>query len=173
MPDSIVRPVPLPAESAIAALFRSASFSDAFMARLPPSPVPHDLGALAHAAFGRPPAWVSALMHVRDGVMGRFGVKTAGEMRRDAQASGGPHIDFFKVIARYPDELIVGEDDRHLDFRASLLLRPAPGGATQELVVTTVVHCHNLLGRLYIRAIAPFHRIIVRASLARAAASRR
>jgi Protein of unknown function (DUF2867) len=37
------------------------------------------------------------------------------------------------------------------------------GGQTR-----TVAHCHNLLGRTYMAAIAPFHRIIVRANLERA-----
>jgi len=31
------------------------------------------------------------------------------------------------------------------------------------------VHCHNRLGRLYILVIAPFHRLVVQASLRRAA----
>jgi hypothetical protein len=37
----------------------------------------------------------------------------------------------------------------------------------RELVVTTVVHCHNRLGRAYLAAIAPFHRTILRANLHR------
>jgi hypothetical protein len=32
------------------------------------------------------------------------------------------------------------------------------------------VHCHNRLGRFYIFVIAPFHRLVVKASLRRAAA---
>jgi hypothetical protein len=31
------------------------------------------------------------------------------------------------------------------------------------------VHCHNRLGRIYITLIAPFHRLVVEASLRRAA----
>jgi hypothetical protein len=30
------------------------------------------------------------------------------------------------------------------------------------------VHCHNRLGRTYLAVIAPFHRVIVRATLERA-----
>jgi Protein of unknown function (DUF2867) len=36
-------------------------------------------------------------------------------------------------------------------------------------VVSTVVHCHNRLGRTYITLIAPFHRRVVEAGLRRAA----
>jgi len=64
----------------------------------------------------------------------------------------------------------LGEDDKHLDFRLSVLrspdLSPTLGG---QLTVSTVVHCHNLLGRAYILVIAPFHRLVVKASLRRAA----
>jgi hypothetical protein len=37
------------------------------------------------------------------------------------------------------------------------------------LTLSTVVHCHNALGRTYIRVIAPFHRLIVKSCLRRAA----
>jgi hypothetical protein len=37
------------------------------------------------------------------------------------------------------------------------------------VVLTTVVHCHNLFGRIYLRVISPFHRLVVRSNLARAA----
>jgi len=60
----------------------------------------------------------------------------------------------------------MGGDDRHLDFRVGVLVRPdAQGG--RELVVVTVVHCHNRLGRTYLAVIAPFHRTILRANLQR------
>ena len=67
-------------------------------------------------------------------------------------------------------EIVVGEDDRHLDFRASFLVSPAgaPAGGAQ-LTASTVVHCHNLLGRTYLFISAPFHRLVVKASLRRAA----
>jgi Protein of unknown function (DUF2867) len=47
--------------------------------------------------------------------------------------------------------------------------RPGAGNGATSVVVSTVVHCHNLLGRLYIFVIAPFHRLVVKAGLRRAA----
>jgi hypothetical protein len=62
----------------------------------------------------------------------------------------------------------MGENDRHLDFRVAVLVRTdAQGG--RELIVVTVVHCHNRLGRTYLAVIAPFHRTILRANLERTA----
>ena len=60
---------------------------------------------------------------------------------------------------------------KHLDFRLSVLHEtlPAVDGSASQVVLSTVVHCHNRLGRLYILLIAPFHRAIVQATLRRAA----
>ncbi|NYY80635.1 hypothetical protein DMH27_17780 [Raoultella planticola] len=38
------------------------------------------------------------------------------------------------------------------------------------MVLASVVRCHNRTGKLYITLIAPFHRLVVRAMLKRAAA---
>lgn len=70
------------------------------------------------------------------------------------------------MLSQSANELILGEEDRHLDFRGAALVRA--GADRRELVVVTVVHCHNALGRGYLLAIGPFHRAIVKASLARA-----
>ncbi len=35
--------------------------------------------------------------------------------------------------------------------------------------MTTAVRCHNLFGRVYLFVISPFHRLVVRSVLARAA----
>lgn len=76
----------------------------------------------------------------------------------------GDVIGFFPVLAKHDREIILGADDRHLDFRAVVLLRTQPDGQ-RELVAVTVVHCRNLLGRLYLATIAPFHRAVVRSNL--------
>jgi hypothetical protein len=77
-------------------------------------------------------------------------------------------IGFFPVLSKSAGELVMGEDDRHLDFRLAVLLRAGAAG-DRELVVVTVVHCHNWLGRTYLKVIAPFHRLIALASLEQAA----
>jgi Protein of unknown function (DUF2867) len=50
-----------------------------------------------------------------------------------------------------------------------LLLRPRPDGSGDELVATSVVRCHNALGRVYLALIARFHRLVVISNLSRAA----
>ena len=162
------RQVPLPAESRIAVLFPGAQLADAYAVALPPSAT-RDITALARAVLGSPAPWARSLMCVRDAVMTSFGVKTSAQIAAEAQADGTERISFFPLQSRSERELVVGEDDRHLNFRASVLLRPRGDGSGDELVATTVVHCHNALGRIYLLVISPFHRLIVRSNLRRAA----
>jgi hypothetical protein len=67
----------------------------------------------------------------------------------------------------------LGEDDKHLDFRISVLrqMRTISSGPAPYLIVSTVVRCHNGLGRLYLAAVGPIHRVIFPAMLRRAASA--
>jgi hypothetical protein len=113
---------------------------------------------LARAGFERPAGWIRALTRVRDAVMATVGVKSSRAIGA-AAAARGPVIGYFPLLSKSAGELVVGEDDRHLDFRVAILLRTGAAGG-RELVVVTVVHCHNRLGRTYLAVIAPFHRAI-------------
>jgi hypothetical protein len=157
------RKVPFPAESYIARLAADANLADSYAITLPPDATA-DIDALASAALNRPPSWLRALMAIRDTAVARLGLKTSRRIRTQA---GTDRIGFFPVHARSERELVLGEDDKHLDFRVSVLRRPCPGG--DELVMSTVAHCNNRLGRCYLAVILPFHKLVVRASLRRAA----
>lgn len=159
----LVRP---PAESAIADWFIGADLVDAYAITLPDG-ASHDIDALAREALEHPPAWFRALLRLRDAVVSAGGVKSSRRIRHDAESEGRATVAFFPVLARSERELVLGEDDRHLDFRASALVRVATDDETRELVMTTAVRCHNLPGRLYLMTIAPFHRLIVRRNLDR------
>ena len=80
-------------------------------------------------------------------------------------------MGIFRIYETRPHEIVLGEDDKHLDFRLSVLHEVLPAVGAAQVVLSTVVHCHNRLGRLYILLIAPFHRTIVKATLRRAARS--
>jgi Protein of unknown function (DUF2867) len=160
------RAVPMPSNSVLAPLYAGADLLDAYAIRLPAG-ASDDLEALARAGFERQAWWIRALTRVRDVVMATVGVKSSRAVGL-AAAARGPVIGFFPVLSKNATELVVGEDDRHLDFRVTIQLR-ADAVNGRELVVGTVVHCHNRLGRIYLATIAPFHRVIARASLERAA----
>jgi hypothetical protein len=90
------------------------------------------------------------------------GLSCSGIMARGLQVIG-----YLPLLSKSAGELVMGGDDRHLDFRVAILLRTGAAGG-RELVVVTVVHCHNRLGRTYLAVIAPFHRTILLANLERA-----
>lgn len=160
--------VPAPTDSALASLYSGAHLLDAYAIALP-ADATDDIDALTRAVLAQPAGWIRALMRVRDAVMRVVGVKSSREIAAADRARGGEQIGFFPVRSRAGGELVVGEDDRHLDFRSSIMVRGAAAGEGRELIATTVVHCHNRLGRFYLTVIAPFHRAIVRANLNRAA----
>ena len=109
-------------------------------------------------------------MTVRDALVAGLGLKTTKQLESLAVKDKASRVGIFKIYSTSQTEIVLGEDDKHLNFRLSVLCdgQPSPTG-TGHLTVSTVVHCHNRLGRLYIRLIAPFHRLVVQASLRRAA----
>ncbi len=80
-------------------------------------------------------------------------------------SSSQPSIGFFPVISRSAEKLVLGVDDRHLDFRLVVEVSEL-GEGVQEVVASTVVKTHNPFGRTYLEIIKPFHRMIVPAMLA-------
>ncbi|MFP3688083.1 MULTISPECIES: DUF2867 domain-containing protein [Burkholderia] len=153
-----------PQNSCIVGQFRNANLLDCYAIYLPPG-TPSDMRALATTMFESPPTWFRALMLIRDTAIGVFGVKTSNQMRLITPLKHT--IEFFPVQSEDQDEIVLGEDDIHLDFRFSLLRQQTSKG--QHLYATTVVHCHGRLGRTYLAVIEPFHHLVVRSSLARLA----
>jgi len=155
-----IREVELPVASRLSPSYGQADFADAFSVNLPETASP-DAEALARHIFTQQAGWIGILLGFRDIVVRPFGLKRAAEL----QAQGGDRINIFRVFERHADEIILGEDDTHLDFRVSVLVQPASQGRSAGLTVTTLVFYNRPLGRAYIALIAPFHRMVVRGSL--------
>ena len=122
------------------ALLPGWQFADTFAIPAPPG---LDAIGAAERAFARRPAWIVALMRLRNRLGRVVGLKPA-------EGEGVP----FPVIRQSPEEVLLGFDDRHLDFRVAVVLRS--GRAS----ITTIVRWHNVGGRIYLCAIMPFHRAI-------------
>ena len=164
-----VTAVSLPQESGVANVYASANLADAYSIELP-SGASTNPELLARFIFSHQAPWISSLISVRDAIVGRFGLKTAKQLISLGAESKTGRVGIFKIYGTCPTEIVLGEDDKHLDFRLSVLCsnQPSPGGKRQ-LTLSTVVHCHNGLGRLYVLVIAPFHRLVVQSSLRSAA----
>lgn len=116
-----------------------------------------DIDAVA-AAFGQSgPRWVDHLMALRDRIVALVGLKTANSIDEN---DGRERVGMFSVLGRRADEILLGEDDSHLNFRISITLEPL-GECDKRIGVTTAVKIHNRLGRCYFFFVKPAHRIIV------------
>ena len=120
------------------------------------------------AFFSSGPKWVEKLFALRNNIVAGLGLKTAGDMSEREQklanfkCEPNEQMGLFKVFAKTAHEVILGEDDKHLNFRVSLLLQPIDNDTTKKaLTISTTVVFHNGLGRLYFLPVRPFHKLIV------------
>lgn len=112
------------------------------------------------------------LFAIRNKVVVLFGLKTSGQMRDSQKLSDhfkcepGEQRGLFRVFDKTEDEVVLGEDDKHLNFRVSLFLDRIPDDTGKKsLTITTTVKFNNLLGRVYFMIVRPFHKLIVPAML--------
>lgn len=117
----------------------------------------------AQLALGQSPAWVRFVLDLRNRLVAPFGLKAA-EMKLGHAGSVGA----FPIVSERDEQVVLGFDDRHLDFRIVIDVTSA-GAAGSRVSVTTLVDRHNAFGRLYILAVTPFHRLIVKTTLRRLA----
>jgi hypothetical protein len=132
------------------------------------------LFSLYAAALDHLPRTFKHLLVLRSILVKPFGI--AGVSHRDLTApidtsrayTVGEKIWRWTIYGQYPDELITGANDKHLDFRVSLFR--ADG---KRVVLSTAVMTHNTFGRAYLTAILPFHRFGVAQLLTNAATAGR
>lgn len=105
------------------------------------------------------PRWVNDLMWLRDQIVGPLGLKTL-ESAKNIQSK----IGMFPVLKETPSRVIMGMDDRHLDFRIIVDVENR-GNEKQTVSLSTIIQRKNTFGRFYLFVITPFHRRIVRAGL--------
>ena len=108
------------------------------------------------------PFYVTALMAVRNAIVSVVGLKTGSKRHPDTD-----YVGFFPVISQTAEQVVVGMDDRHLDFRCVVDLANSALGV--DVSLTTVIDRHNWLGHCYLFVVRPFHRHIIKSSLRRMA----
>ena len=123
--------------------------------------------------ISKTPAWINFLMATRNRVVSLFGLKNLGhlgDLQKTKAASDywiGDRIGIFTLLSNTDNEVIMGDSDKHLDVKVSICKLVQNG--KESVASTTVVHIHNLLGRVYMLFVIPLHKLIVPAVLVRAA----
>ncbi|MEK8053056.1 DUF2867 domain-containing protein [Ideonella sp. DXS22W] len=172
MTPTPVQACAVPADSAIARLLPGAFFHDAWQVA-----VDHpERTAIEHlmTTLAATPRWVDVAMRLRNRVVVCFGLKNLGDLglrpthgQQPLSQHPGDRVGIFTLRSRSDDEVLVEDDDKHLHVVLSVRRLPADATQPARIVLTTVVHLHNLLGRLYMLPVAPMHRLIAPAVLAR------
>ena len=130
---------------------RFIDWSDSYAVGTPSGQRRRDPQEWADAIFrSSPPLQVRMLFGLRELL-----VRTVGIER------GGRHV--FTTVARTDHEVLLGADQGHLGFRASVLVE------VDRVVLSTVVELRNRRGRAYFALVRRIHPLVVRRMLARAA----
>lgn len=128
--------------------------------------------ALGKTFFASGPKWVEELFAVRNKIVAKFGLKTSGNSSDRQQqldnfkCEKGERLGLFKVFDKTDNEVVLGEDDKHLNFRVSLFLKDHKTDLEKrEIIISTTVEFKNWFGPVYFIPVRPFHKIIVPAIL--------
>jgi len=76
----------------------------------------------------------------------------------------GEQIVIFTVASRTHNEIVLEDEDKHLNFRIYNIIKHNDDG-TLSYHNSTVVHYNNVWGRIYFFFVRPFHTLIVLASM--------
>jgi len=133
-----------------------------------------DMRVLANHILNADIRWMRALLTMRDRLTGLLGMKATDELALEQshlplnQREVGDRLEFFKIYMVADNEIILGEDDWHQDFRLSVFRKT---GSTPRVYASTCCKRHNLAGHAYLALILPFHKLIARSVLNRAVVS--
>ncbi len=125
----------------------------------------HSLQEIVQTILTTKQRWIVYLFQLRNWLVKTLGLKTDIPADHNDRFAVGGYVGFFQIYELLPDEVILGGDDSHLDFRLSVHKTDA---AEHNIKVTTLVHFHNRLGKVYMAIVAPFHRMIVKSMVAQA-----
>lgn len=161
----------LPSASHIASTVPGADFADCYQFA-DPDPQASALETYL-TLVARTPGWMNALMALRNRVVAWAGLKHLGSMAASDVAKParayrlGDRVGIFGLQYADPQEVILVDDDKHLRVQVSLCKHVVSGQAVVS--VSTVVHIHNRLGRVYMSVVGPVHSLIVPRMLAQVA----
>lgn len=163
-----------PSSSRLSGRLAEAQYHDSYEA---PLARPHlKMHEIYIALLGHLPWWAGALIILRNAVVAPFGLHAesmAGVWRpalKDRYQSGDKIVRFW-LYKQDERKIVAGRDDRHLDFRVSVLRANEEG--IEKVILSTLVITHNAFGRLYLGLVRPFHRYGLRRLMAQAVAQGR
>ncbi|NJO43699.1 MAG: DUF2867 domain-containing protein [Cyanobacteria bacterium CRU_2_1] len=166
MSKIVVQEINVPSTSLAVCSLPHIDFADAFKCQLPEHQ-PQDIDSVTRAIFLTMPQWITGLLELRNNIVLPLGLKTsidAVPSNSQDKLKPGTAVGVFEVLARGLDEeIMLGEDDKHLDYRVSVRLEREE--EKSWVVVSTMVKFNNWLGRAYFIPVRPVHKIVVPAMM--------
>jgi len=140
-------------------LIEAAYFRDSY--RAPLSRTRASVVDIFFGIFGHHPMWMKILLIVRNRIASFCGLDapTASEiinLEIKSSYAVGDKIGVWPIFSLTEIELVAGRDNKHLDFRLSVLR--VADGETASVVVSTLCTVHNAFGKLYLFFVVPFHK---------------
>lgn len=127
------------------------------------------------ALFGHTPIWMKLLLIVRNAAARLVGLEapTVAEIMKPRMREAysiGEKIGPWPIFFIGGNEIVAGRNNRHMDFRLSVL---KADGDPASVVVSTICTVHNLFGKIYLFVVVPFHRNGVKSLMSNAVAAKR
>ena len=140
-------------------LIEAAYFRDSYCAPL--SRARASIVEIFAGIFAHHPMWLKSVLIVRNRIASLCGLDapTASEIMNPVFKSSyvvGDKIGVWPIFALTDAEIVAGRDNKHLDFRLSVLR--ITDGETARVVVSTICMVHNAYGKAYLFFIVPFHK---------------
>lgn len=164
--------VSIPENSLIEREYKKYDYADSFRASFTGKQNELNIAKVGRTFFLSAPVWVRSLFIFRNKIAALAKLKipkTEGNSRKKIerfQGKKGERIGLFRVFDNADNEIILGEDDKHLNFRVSLYLERSKKDITEtNLTISTIVLFNNWAGAFYFFIVGPFHRCVVRTIL--------
>jgi hypothetical protein len=117
------------------------------------------------------PKWVQMLFKLRDWLVKPFGLKTNADEKDfrhkfEEVIRNGGRFQLMNVLVKSANEIVVQLADTHLTAEMSVHNEKSNGNRL-KIYFITIVHFHNVLGKVYFFFVRPFHKIIVKTMMKR------
>lgn len=150
-------------DKSLAKQFLPADYEDTFVCTLP-SNSRFDFSAddIQVSFWTDSPKWVQDLFKIRNSIVSLLGLKADKKDEKSIEncIRDNKAHDIFSVTVKNENETVLCLTDKHLNAYISILIDKDENSTS--IYTITIVHMHNLLGKIYFYSILPFHTIVVK-----------
>jgi len=118
-----------------------------------------DIKDITNLIFNTSPKWLELLLKLRNNLVKIIGLKTSIPKDYNETFKVGGYVKFFKIYSISNNQVVLGANDSHLNFRAIVEIDTS---RNYNIKVITLVQFNNKKGEFYMNIIKPFHRLVVK-----------